>query len=205
LGPLGHARYAEYIRDIGRSGTHLLDIINDMLDVARIEAGKAVLHEEDVRIADTIGEVAKIMDRQIERAHLMLVLDVAPPAPVVRADARAMRQILLNLVSNAVKFTPEGGRITIGVDRLAGAGGAGGVTLFVSDTGIGIAADDIPKLMRPFAQVQSVYKRKHQGAGLGLTLVRSFAELHGGHVKLESAPGRGTTVTVTLPASRVVG
>jgi signal transduction histidine kinase len=105
-----------------------------------------------------------------------------------------------------VKFTPEGGRITVGVRRASGASAAGGgVALSVTDTGIGIAADDIPKLMRPFSQVQNVYKRKHQGAGLGLTLVRSFAELHGGHVKLESAPGRGTTVTVMLPESRVVG
>jgi PAS domain S-box-containing protein len=205
LGPLGHSRYAEYLRDIGRSGTHLLEIINDMLDLARIEAGKAELHEEDVRIADTIGEVAKIMDRQIERAHLTLVLDVAVPAPVVRADARAMRQILLNLISNAVKFTPEGGRITVGVRHVPGSNAAGSaVVLSVTDTGIGIAADDIPKLMQPFTQVQNVYKRKHQGAGLGLTLVRSFAELHGGKVEIQSKPGQGTTVSVVLPESRLV-
>jgi PAS domain S-box-containing protein len=200
LGPLGHQRYVEYILDIGRSGTHLLEIINDMLDVARIEAGKADLNEEDVRIAETIDGAAKIMARQTERARLTLAFDVADPAPVLRADARAMRQILLNLISNAIKFTPEGGTITVGVRRLA----EGGVALAVSDTGIGIAAEDIPKLMRPFAQLQNVYKRKHQGAGLGLTLVRSFAELHGGQVKLESTPGRGTTVTVTLPEGRVV-
>lgn len=202
LGPLGHARYGEYIRDIGRSGSHLLDIINDMLDVARIEAGKVELNEEDVRIAETIDAVAKIMHRQIDRARLTLTLDVTQPAPVLRADARALRQILLNLVSNAAKFTPEGGTITVGVRRENGADG--GVVLAVTDTGIGIAADDIPKLMKPFAQVHNVYKRKYQGAGLGLTLVRSFAELHGGSVKLESTPGRGTTVTVMLPASRVV-
>jgi PAS domain S-box-containing protein len=200
LGPLGHQRYAEYILDIGRSGTHLLEIINDMLDVARIEAGKADLNEEDVRIAETIDGAAKIMARQTERARLTLAFDVVNPAPVLRADARAMRQILLNLISNAIKFTPEGGTITVGVRRLP----EGGVALAVSDTGIGIAAEDIPKLMRPFAQLQNVYKRKHRGAGLGLTLVRSFAELHGGQVKLESMPGRGTTVTVTLPESRVV-
>ena len=205
LGPLGHARYAEYIRDIGRSGTHLLEIINDMLDVARIEAGKAELDEQDVRIAETLAEGAKIRARQIERARLTLAIDVAPPAPVLRADARALRQILLNLISNAVKFTPEGGTITVGVRRASAPdGGGGGVALSVADTGIGIAADDIPKLMKPFAQVHNVYKRKYQGAGLGLTLVRSFAELHGGTVKLESAPGHGTTVTVALPEGRVV-
>jgi PAS domain S-box-containing protein len=200
LGPLGHARYGEYIRDIGRSGTHLLDIINDMLDVARIEAGKAELDERDVRVAETIDEVAKIMARQIERAQLTLALDVDPVTPAVRADPRAMRQILLNLVSNAVKFTPEGGSVTVRCRRVAGQG----VVLAVTDTGIGIAPGDIPKLMQPFAQVHNVFKRKYQGAGLGLTLVRSFAELHGGAVAIESAPGRGTTVTVTLPEARVV-
>jgi PAS domain S-box-containing protein len=210
LGPLGHARYSEYIRDIGRSGTHLLEIINDMLDVARIEAGKAELHEQDIRVADTIDEVSKIMARQIERARLTLALEVPADAPALRADARAIRQILLNLVSNAVKFTPEGGTITIGYRRVPGDGPGGrgpedrGVAISVTDTGIGIAAGDIPKLMQPFAQVHDVYKRKYQGAGLGLTLVRSFAELHGGSVKIESAPGRGTTVTVTLPESRVI-
>ena len=200
LGPLGHARYNEYLRDIGRSGTHLLDIINDMLDVARIEAGKAQLNEQTIRIADTVDEVAKIMGRQLERARLTLALDIDPAAPAMRADARAMRQILLNLISNAVKFTPEGGKVTVGFRRAPD----GSVALSVADTGIGIAAADIPKLMKPFAQVHDVYKRKYQGAGLGLTLVRSFAELHGGGVKIESTPGRGTTVTVTLPETRVV-
>jgi signal transduction histidine kinase len=200
LGALGSPRYHEYVRDIGRSGKHLLDIINDMLDVARIEAGKAELHEEEISLAALIEDVLKIIGRQIERAQLQLALAIDPAAPRVRADARALRQILLNLVSNAVKFTPEGGTITIALARKPGEG----LALAVSDTGIGIAANDIPKLMQPFAQVDNVYQRKYQGAGLGLTLVRSFAELHGGSVKLDSVPGRGTTVTVTLPESRVV-
>ena len=111
-----------------------------------------------------------------------------------------MRQILLNLISNAVKFTPEGGKVTVGFRRAPD----GSVALSVADTGIGIAAADIPKLMKPFAQVHDVYKRKYQGAGLGLTLVRSFGELHGDGVNIESTPGRGTTATVTLPETRVV-
>jgi PAS domain S-box-containing protein len=200
LGPLGNPRYHEYVRDIGRSGKHLLDIINDMLDVARIEAGKAELREEEIRFGDVVEEVLKIMRRQVERAQLRLAIELAPDLPRVRADARALRQILLNLLSNAVKFTPEGGTITIG-----GAGVPGqGLSLWVRDSGIGIAADDIPKLMQPFAQVHDVYRRKYQGAGLGLTLVRSFAELHGGSVKIESAPGRGTTVFIALPESRAL-
>jgi signal transduction histidine kinase len=200
LGPLGNPRYREYVRDIARSGKHLLDIINDVLDVARIEAGKAELHEEEVALPALVEDVLKIMGRQIERARLQLARAFDPAPPRVRADARALRQILLNLVSNAVKFTPEGGTITIALARRPGAG----MALSVSDTGIGIAAGDIPKLMQPFAQVDNVYRRKHQGAGLGLTLVRSFAEMHGGRVQIESAPGRGTTVTITLPESRVL-
>src|SRR5262249_22071844 len=140
------------------------------------------------------------MSRQIERARLTLAIEVPPDAPLLRADPRALRQILLNLVSNAVKFTPEGGTVTIALRREPGAG----VSLSVSDSGIGIAAADIPKLMQPFAQLDNVYKRKYQGAGLGLTLVRSFAELHGGAVLIASSPGRGTTMTVTLPESRVL-
>jgi len=199
LGPLGNPRYRDYVRDIGRSGKHLLDIINDMLDVARIEAGKAVIDEHEFRLEQVIDEVVKIMSRQIERAQLTLDLALDPAAPRLRADPRAMRQILLNLLSNAVKFTPEGGHIVISLRRDPGRG----LTLAVRDTGIGIAPDDVPKLMKPFAQLDNVYKRKYHGAGLGLTLVRSFTELHGGTVAIESVPGRGTTVSVTLPETRI--
>jgi two-component system, cell cycle sensor histidine kinase PleC len=199
-GPLGHPDYETYIGDIRKSGAHLLGIINDVLDVARIEAGKAVVHEQEVQVAPLAEGVAKIMNPLLQRARLTLALDIEPTAPAVRADARALRQILLNLVSNAIKFTPEGGAIRVGYRRVAG----GGVALAVSDTGIGISAAELPKLMQPFAQVHDVYQRKHQGAGLGLTLVRSLAELHGATVKIDSTPGLGTTVTVAFPEARVV-
>jgi two-component system cell cycle sensor histidine kinase PleC len=199
-GPLGHPDYEAYLRDIQKSGTHLLGIINDVLDVARIEAGKTVLNEQEVRAADVAGEVAKIMGPLVERAMVTLSLDIPSDAPLVRADSRALRQILLNLVSNAVKFTPEGGTVTI---VFRGEHGRG-ASFAVADTGIGIAKPDIGKLMQPFSQVDSVYARNHQGAGLGLTLVRAFTDLHGGTVRIESVPGRGTTVTVTLPANRVI-
>jgi signal transduction histidine kinase len=199
-GPL-QPEYQTYLRNIQTSGTHLLAIINDVLDVARIEAGKAELDEKDIRIAETIEDVATIMAAQIERARLKLARDLTCKSLVLRGDARAMRQILLNLLSNAIKFTPEGGTITVDLRRIRGRG----AELSVADTGIGIAPDDIPKLMQPFAQIDNVYQRKYQGAGLGLTLVRALAELHGGRVRLESAPGRGTTVTVSLPEGRVVG
>jgi len=199
-GPLGHPDYDAYVSDIRKSGVHLLGIISDVLDVARIEAGKAVIHEQEVSIAAVAEDVAQIMAPLVQRARVTLALDIEPQAPTIRADARALRQILLNLVSNAVKFTPEGGAITVRFGRAPGAG----AQLSVNDTGIGIPAADIPKLMQPFTMVHDVYQRKFQGAGLGLTLVRSLAELHGGTVKIESMPGHGTTVTVTLPESRVV-
>jgi signal transduction histidine kinase len=199
LGPLGAPRYLEYVRDIGRSGRHLLDIINDMLDVARIEAGKAALDESEFALADTIDDVVKIMARQAERAEIAVKTQIDPAVPEVRADARAMRQVLLNLVSNAVKFTPPGGTVTVTLAASAG----GGIALAVADTGIGIAANDIPKLMQPFSQLDNVYRRKHQGAGLGLTLVRSFCELHGGTVAIQSEVGKGTIVAVTLPENRL--
>ena len=199
LGPLGHPRYAEYLRDIRSSGRHLLDIINDVLDVARIESGKAALHESELRLDAVIGEAIKIMAAQCTRAGLALVSEIDRAGHRVRADSRAIRQIVLNLLSNAIKFTHPGGTITVRLEFPPG----GGAALSVGDTGIGIAADDVTRLMQPFAQVHNVYRRKYPGAGLGLALVRSFAELHGGTVRLESAPGHGTTVTVTLPESRV--
>jgi two-component system, cell cycle sensor histidine kinase PleC len=198
-GPVGHPDYESYVGDIRKSGAHLLGIISDVLDVARIEAGKAVMHEQEVSIAGVAEDVAKIMAPLVQRARVSLALAIDPSAPPIRADARALRQILLNLVSNAVKFTPEGGAITVRFGRVPGAG----AQLSVNDTGIGIPAAEIPKLMQPFTMVHDVYHRKYQGAGLGLTLVRSLAELHGGTVKIESTPGHGTTVTVTLPESRV--
>ena len=119
--------------------------------------------------------------------------------PAIRADERALRQMLLNLLSNAVKFTPRGGTIRVGA-----ASDDTGVRLWVSDTGIGIAAADIPKLMQPFTQLDNSYRRKHRGTGLGLVLVRQLAEMHGGSVTIDSVPGQGTTVSVLLPATRVV-
>jgi signal transduction histidine kinase len=199
-GPLGHPDYETYLRDIRKSGAHLLGIINDMLDVARIEAGKIELNDQEIRVADLAREVAEVMDPLVQRARLTLNLAIPATAPAIRADVRLLRQILLNLVSNAIKFTPQGGTVTVSFDRTLG----GGAVLAVTDTGIGIAAGDIAKLMQPFQQVHDVYKRKYQGAGLGLALVRSLAELHDGSVTIESAVGRGTTVSVALPESRIV-
>ncbi|MFC3675378.1 sensor histidine kinase [Ferrovibrio xuzhouensis] len=187
-----------YSADIHASGRHLLSIINDLLDLSRIEAGRFAIETTDIDLRDVINDVANVMRRQAEEAGLTLVYDIAGDVPAARADERAMRQILLNLLSNAVKFTPAGGQITCGLHT----DGGGRVRCWVADTGIGIAAKDIPRLMQPFAQVTSVYSRQHQGAGLGLAIVRALVSMQGGEVALASEPGKGTAVTVTLPESR---
>lgn len=189
-----------YAGDIRASGAHLLEIINDVLDVARIEAREARLDEEIVRLEHVIGAAVHMMADQAARAGVTLLHDLPASMPDLRADGRAMRQILLNLVSNAVKFTPRGGRVTVG----ARAEESGTMRLWVADTGIGIARENIAKLMQPFAQLDGPYQRRHRGTGLGLALVRSLAELHGGTASIDSTPGKGTTVTVMLPASRTV-
>jgi PAS domain S-box-containing protein len=200
LGILGDPdRYRSYASDIHESGMHLLDIIDDILDMARIEAGKIELQEKGLRLQQTADQVVKMMNEQVAQAGLSLVCEIEPDLPVVRADERIVRQILLNLLSNSSKFTPAGGTITLGIRREV----SGGVEIWVSDTGIGIAPADIPKLMKPFTQLGDASKGGRRGTGLGLTLVRSLVELHGGSVTIQSVLDRGTTVTVLLPAARV--
>jgi PAS domain S-box-containing protein len=200
LGDNQPERYRGYAGDIHASGVHLLEIINDILDVAKIEARQIQLNEEALHLDDVVAAVVQIMAEQAERAGLSFVRDLGPALPPLRADVRALRQVLLNLVSNAIKFTPSGGQITIGARHDE----TGETRLWVADTGIGIAPADMAKLMQPFAQLDNAYRRKHRGTGLGLVLVRSLAELHGGAVTIESTPSTGTTVTVRLPASRVL-
>lgn len=187
-----------YSADIHASGQHLLSIINDLLDLSRIEAGRFAIETMDIDMRDVINDVAHVMRRQAEEAGLTVVYDIAGDVPAARADERAMRQVLLNLLSNAVKFTPAGGRITCGLRS----NGDGWVHCWVADTGIGIAAKDLPRLMQPFAQVTSVYSRQHQGAGLGLAIVQALVSMQCGEISLTSEPGKGTVVTVMLPESR---
>jgi PAS domain S-box-containing protein len=193
-------RVRDYAGSIHKSGLHLLEIINDILDLSRIEAGKVELEDSRVDLAEAVGQVGALLAEDIARAQLTLHSELVPGLPAILADRRTLRQILLNLASNAVKFTPAGGSITIG----AAADARQGIRLWVADTGIGIAEDDIPKLMAPFAQIANVYQRQYHGSGLGLAIVRSLAELQGGSVAIESRPGAGTTVTVRLPAARII-
>ncbi|HLI22996.1 MAG TPA: HAMP domain-containing sensor histidine kinase [Stellaceae bacterium] len=199
LGPIGTTKYLEYSRDITGSAEHLLSIINDILDLARIEAGKSELNEETLDPYQLLQSCARVVS---ERARLAAVkIDVEPPpvAFLVAADERKMKQIVINLLSNAVKFTPADGAISLSWRLIAGQG----CRLIVADTGIGIAAADLPRVMQPFAQADTGLNRRFEGTGLGLPLTRGLVELHGGSLRLESELGRGTTAIIDLPMSRV--
>ena len=198
FGPLNQ-RYRDYAADIFNSGTHLLKLINDILDLSKLEAKQAELFEENVDLADLIASCAHLMEPQAKTAKVYLVTAVAANVSLVRADDRRMRQILINLLSNAVKFTPEGGHVHISAMRTEE-----GIRLVVKDTGIGMDADQIPLALEPFRQIDSTLSRKYEGTGLGLPLTRHLVELHGGSMVVESKPNFGTTIICILPKERIV-
>ena len=200
LGPVTNEQYRTYAGDINSSGLHLLGIINEILDLAKVEAGRMDLDMRPLNLADIARDVLRILRTQAEALGLMVEVSIAPDLPRVHADEQAIRRILFNLLSNAFKFTPNGGRVTVTLQQDPD----GAVEISVADTGIGIAAENLPKLMQPFVQLDNVYKRKFQGAGLGLALVRSLVERHSGTVTIDSALDEGTRITIRLPADLVV-
>jgi signal transduction histidine kinase len=200
FGPLGDARYEDYAKRIGESGGHLLQLINDVLDVAKIEAGGFVLDEEEVDLAETVDSCVRMVRDRAERGGVRVETAAAALAslPLLLGDQRMVKQIVLNLLSNAVKFTPAGGRVAVA----GGFGADGGIVLEVADTGIGIAPEDIPRVTKPFVQLENPLSRKYQGSGLGLALAKSLTEFHGGALAIASEVGRGTTVAVRFPVGR---
>ena len=196
-GPLGDARYKDYCRDILNSGQHLLALINDVLDMSKIEAGKMNLRFEPVSLEDVAEDALRLVRNRAEAAGLALRLDFSD-LPEVEADYRAIKQVLLNLLSNAIKFTPRGGLITVHAERRQDPLGER-VRISVQDTGIGIPADDLARLAKPFEQIESQHAKTQQGTGLGLALTKSLVEMHGGLLDLRSAPGQGTSATFSLP------
>ena len=192
-------RYAEYAANIHVSGTHLLGLINDVLDLSKIEAGKLELTPERFDLAQDLGEALRFVEPQAARKNVELVREI-PESLNVFADKRALRQIAVNLLANAVKFTPEGGNVTLSLRKDPG----GEVTLAVSDTGVGIRPEDMSRVLETFGQGRhDVTPPDEHGTGLGLAIVKSLIEAHGGRIGIESTLGEGTTVTVTLPQTQV--
>lgn len=193
-GELGDARYKGYARDILTSGQHLLDMINDILDMAKIEAGKMTISPQAIDPVDPVDAAVRMIRRKAEDKGIEIELDAQPRLPDIDADHRAIRQMVLNLVSNAIKFTDKGGKITVNVEQRGP-----DIYVGVTDTGIGIPAEDLPRLAKPFEQVSGTRDRNYEGTGLGLALTKSFAEMHGGRMGISSIEGEGTTVSFTLP------
>ncbi len=200
FGPLGSNHYTAYAKDIHASGKHLLDIINDILDMAKIEAGQFEIHEDLLGLGEVVNGAARLLREKAEAKRLAFDVEKPDGALGLNADARILRQVLLNLLSNAVKFTPEGGSVSVRA-RLCDDGSC---AISVADTGIGMSQEDLAKALQPFGQVQSSLARSYEGTGLGLPLVSSFMDMHGGRLEIDSVPGKGTTATVVFPAARVV-
>jgi signal transduction histidine kinase len=200
FGPVDNPRYLEYLKDIYDSGRHLLRIINDILDLSKIEAGKATLdREERVELAAVIEAPVRMMLPQAQADSIRIVLDLAPGLPLVVGSERMLQQVFINLLSNAVKFTPSHGVVTVHAHRTS----EGGIVVVIADSGIGMTDADIDLAMTVFGQVDNDLARRYSGTGLGLPLAKAIVELHRGTLEIESYPGRGTTVTVTLPRERV--
>lgn len=200
FGPLENERYLNYIQQIYSSGNHLLSLVNDILDLSKVESGTMQINEEQLDIADEIAACLLSMDERADKAGIVLEMNVSEGLPKLLADRRGIKQIILNLLSNAIKFTRSGG--VVGLSALVDEDGR--FVIRVSDTGIGISEENLQKLTTPFSQVESTLSREFSGTGLGLPLVRSLAGLHSGSLKLESRPGVGTVATIYLPAERVV-
>jgi len=198
FGPLGSNRYVEYAADINNSGQHLLDLINDILDVSRIEAGRYDLHREVTSLRELVEDSSRLMSTAAREANVRLSSRITADLPLLALDRRAVRQVLLNLLSNAIKFTATGGSVVITAAHEDDA-----VCVFVADTGIGIAESDLQRLTRPFEQVENVLTRAKTGSGLGLAITKALVELHDGRLDITSRLGEGTTVAVRLPRAPV--
>ncbi len=189
----------EYAQNVRESGVHLLTLINDLLDLSKAEAGKLEIQDAMIDVASMVRACVSMVERHVAEKGLDVDVNIPASSPAIEGDERKIRQMILNLLSNATKFTPKGGKISV----FARPTEAGGLEISVRDTGIGVSQQDIRRILQPFVQIDSTYTRKHTGTGLGLPLVRTLAELHGGEFELESEVGVGTTATIRFPAKRV--
>ena len=199
FGPLGSEKYYEYARDIHESGNFLLQVINDILDMAKIEAGRITLNVEALDLGEIVGDSIRVVAQGAKERNVTLKRTGARKLEM-QADRRALKQILLNLLSNAVKFTPADGTVSVRLSRST----KGRVRIAIADTGIGIPERELDKLGRPFEQVENQFTKSHKGSGLGLAISRSLVEMHGGHIEIASEEGKGTTVSVVLPLRPVL-
>ena len=197
---MGCSEYYEFVNHIHTAGLNLLDLVNEILDLAKVEAGKDEVLEEVIEISEVIRSVTSLVQNQAKGAGVEVKLEIDKDLPALRADAHKIRQILSNLLTNAIKFTKAGGMVTI----RAGNRPESGYRIQIVDTGIGIAPEDIAKALSKFGQVDSNLTRRYEGTGLGLPLTRALVELHGGMFDLQSEVGVGTKVTIQFPATRVV-
>lgn len=200
LGPIGNTAYREYLQDIHHSGHHLLHLVNDMLDLEKIECGEMTLYENDIGLDDLLSYCLRMVKSRKEASKVSFLFDTPGDLPQVRVDERRFKQIVLNLLANAVRFNKEGGRVTLAVRRDS----EKDISICVEDTGLGISEKDLPLVTEPFGQVRSNAHVAHEGTGLGLSLSKQLIQLHGGSLEIESEIGIGTAVTIRLPAERVV-
>ncbi|MGE5516099.1 MAG: nitrate- and nitrite sensing domain-containing protein [Bacteroidota bacterium] len=198
LGPVGQPQYSDYAHDINESGRHLLQLINDILDVARLEVGRVVLREECIDPTALVLSCTAMVRERAETGRVSVDADLPASTPQLWGDPRRLKQVLVNVLGNAVKFTPPGGKVTIAIHS-----DADGMSIVVADTGIGIAPEDLAKVMAPFGQVDSGMARRYDGSGLGLPLSRKLIDLHDGTLDLQSQVGEGTVVTLHFPATRL--
>jgi len=199
FGPIGSAKYREYLNDIAMSGQHLLQVVNNVLDLAKVEAGKWEMEDETVCLREFCLGTAQMVRERARSARIAIDIDKAAPALTLRADPRLIRQILLNLIINSIKFSEPGGRVALGWALRED----GAVAIAVRDTGVGMSAEDAKRVLEPFGRGSAYLARARHETGLGLPLCKRFAEMHGGELVIASALGRGTSVTVVLPKERV--
>jgi signal transduction histidine kinase len=200
FGPVGNDRYRDYLRDINRSGNHVLDLVNDLLDISKIEAGEQEMNYEAVSLNDTLAETVAMMQPQANRERVIIRSSFPSRLPEIVADLRSVRQIALNLLSNAVRYTQAGGQVIVSTSYEA----SGDIVMRVRDTGIGMSQAEIEQAMKPFKQVNTLRRQRGDGTGLGLPLTKAMVEANRARFSISSTPGTGTLVEVTFPSTRVL-
>jgi len=200
LGPVGHPRYIEYSNDIGRSGRHVLDIVNDLLDISKIEAGELDLDFIAVGLNETVSEAVSLVQPQANGQRVIIRTALSQAVPQVVADLRSIKQIVLNILSNAIRFTPSGGQIVVSTAYEAN----GSVVLRIRDTGIGMTRPELELAMKPFRQVAGASRKRGDGTGLGLPLTKAMVDANRANFAITSAPNEGTLVEITFPSQRVL-